>query len=149
MINKLIEKILNFIEKNLFKNFFQKKIYLIGHSHIINIRKNYEDIKYLNDLDYKIFSQNGEDGIIDYFLHRLKIDNPKFVEIGVGDYTESNTRFLFETSNSKGLIIDCIDEFEKKLKNINLWKGDLTILNEFINDKNIIKLLNSKNFLKI
>ena len=51
MINKLIEKILNFIEKNLFKNFFQKKIYLIGHSHIINIRKNYEDIKYLNDLD--------------------------------------------------------------------------------------------------
>ena len=61
-------------------------------------------IRNINDLDYKIFSQNGEDGIIDYLLHALKIDKPKFVEIGVGDYSECNTRFLFERTSPKGLI---------------------------------------------
>ena len=80
----------------LFKNFLNKKIYMLGHSHILNMRKNYINIKNLGDTDYKIFSQNGEDGILDYLLHQLNIEKPKFIEIGVGDYSESNTRFIFE-----------------------------------------------------
>ena len=64
----MIEKILNFVEKKLFKKNHFRKICQIGHSHILNYRSKYKDIKNLNDLDYKIFSQNGEDGIIDYLL---------------------------------------------------------------------------------
>ena len=56
----------------------------------------YNKVKYLSEVDYKIFSQNGEDGILDYLLYQLKIEKPKYIEIGVGDYTESNTRFIFE-----------------------------------------------------
>ena len=51
--------------------------------HILNLRNKYSKIRNINDLDYKIFSQNGEDGIIDYLLHALKIDKPKFVETSV------------------------------------------------------------------
>ena len=47
-----------------------------------------------NFLPNKCFSQNGEDGIIDYLLHSLKIDKPKFVEIGIGDYSECNSRLF-------------------------------------------------------
>ena len=60
-------------------------------------------LKNFSDLDYKVFCQNGEDGIIDYLLFSLDITTPKFIEIGIGNYIESNTRYLFETTNSKGL----------------------------------------------
>ena len=46
---------------------------------------------------------------------RAKIEKPKFVEIGVGDYSESNTRFIFERCSSEGLIIDSIDNFKEKV----------------------------------
>jgi len=149
MIKKTLEKLINFIERNFFKKFFNRKLILIGNSHILNFRNKYENIKNLNELDYKVFSQNGEDGIIDYLLYNLKIENPKFIEIGVEDYNEANTRFLFETTNGKGLIIDCIDGFEEKVKkNIILWKGDLKIFKEFITSKNIINVLEKFDFLK-
>ena len=60
---------------------------MLGLSHILNIRKNYNSITSISDVDYKIYSQFGEDGIIDFILRKLNIEKPKFVEIGVGDYT--------------------------------------------------------------
>ena len=97
------------IKKIIFKKFFERKILLLGRSHFVNYRPKYKSLKNMSDLDYKVFSQNGEDGIIDYLLFSLGIINPKFIEIGIGDYEESNTRYLFETTSSKGLIIDCLE----------------------------------------
>ena len=115
---------------------------MIGLSHILLMRKNYKDINKLHDVDYKIFSQNGEDGILDYLLYQLKIEKPKFIEIGVGDYTESNTRFIFDRCSPKGAIIDYIDNFEERVKKkINLWKGELKIINNFVNSENINKIM--------
>tara|TARA_B100000282_G_C31726807_1_gene488891 strand:+ start:108 stop:1013 length:906 start_codon:yes stop_codon:yes gene_type:complete len=134
------------INKFLSKISSQNK-YSIGLSHILNFRVKYPKIKNINDLDFKIFSQNGEDGIIDYLLHSLKIDKPKFIEIGVGDYTECNTRFLFERCSPKGLIIDCLKDLEKKIsKNIKLWRADLTILEKMISPDNINVILKKFNF---
>ncbi len=140
---------------NKFKNFLtqiitrsnDRNIYAIGSSHLALMRHQYNNIKDLDELDYKIFSQGGEDGIIDYLLHSLKIKKPKFVEIGIGDYWESNTRFLFERTSCKGLVIDIIDNLEKKvMKNIRYWKGDLTVLNKEITPDNILDTLKKKNF---
>ena len=142
--------------QNIFKNFlfkilskFIKSIkYSIGLSHFLNIRDKYKKIKNINDLDFKVYSQNGEDGIIDYLLHSLEIYKPKFVEIGVGDYTECNSRFFFERTSPKGLIIDCIKDFKLKVKkNTKLWKGDLKIIEKFINSENIIETLRKYDFL--
>ena len=135
IINKFLSKISS------------KNKYSIGLSHILNFRVKYSKIKNINDLDFKIFSQNGEDGIIDYLLHSLKIDKPKFIEIGVGDYTECNTRFLFERCSPKGLIIDCLKDLEKKISNnIKLWRADLTILEKMISPDNINVILKKFNF---
>ena len=72
---------------------------------------------------------------------------PKFIEIGTGDYSESNTRFLFERTNCKGLIVDCIKNLKKKVsRNTKLWKGDLTIVEEFVDSENITKILKDNNF---
>ena len=63
------------IKKLLFKLFLKKyqnnKLYMIGNSHILNMREKYHKIKKLFEVDYKIFSQNGEDGILDYLLYQL------------------------------------------------------------------------------
>ena len=143
MINKIFIKILN----KLFKNYFNKKLLMIGTSHILNMRKNYKNISNLNEVDFKVFSQNGEDGIIDYLLFSLQIEKPKFIEIGVGDYYESNTRFLFERSSGDGLIIDIIDNLQKRVeKNIRLWRGNVKILNRKIDSENILATLKEFNF---
>lgn len=118
-----------------------------GLSHLLNIREKYEHISNLQDVDYKIFSQNGEDGIIDYLLNKIKIDKPKFVEVGVGDYLESNTRFVFERTSASGLIIDCMEGLEEKVKkNIKLWKGELFIHEEMIESKSLNRILSKYNF---
>ena len=109
---------------------------------IILQESKYELVNSLEEVECKIFSQNGEDGIINFLRKSLKIENPNFIEIGVGDYSEANTRFLYEIKNSKGIIIDVIDNFEKKVKkNISLWKGDLKICQEKIETENINEIL--------
>lgn len=133
--------------KKIVKNYLNRKLLMIGKSHILNIRSKYSSIISLEDVDYKVFSQFGEDGIIDFILKQLKISNPKFVEIGIGDYSESNTRFLFENMGGKGLIVDCLSDLEYKVnQNIKLWQGQLTILEKFVDSNNIINLLQEKGF---
>jgi len=139
MIKKLIKKFLI--------NYQDNKKRMIGLSHIINTRNKYSKITNLNDLDYKIFSQNGEDGIIDYILECLKIKKPNFIEIGIGDYSESNTRFIFETRSLRGLVIDCLSDLKKKInQNIKSWKGELNIEEIFISTENILEILDKNNF---
>ena len=143
----MIFKIRNLIQALRKKPNLDEFSFRIGCSHF-NIMKNfYPKIKNFSETSYKVYSQNGEDGFIDYLLFSLNIDKPKFVEIGVGTYKECNTRFLFERTAPEGLVIDCIKDLEKKIKkNIKFWKGDLTIVNELINTENILDILKKNNF---
>ncbi len=123
---------------------FDKIIFCIGKVQISLNRNGYDEVTDLTETEVKIFSQNGEDGIIDYLTHKLKIDNKNFVEIGVGNYRESNTRFLYNRYHPKGLIIDCIENMKSKVKtHVNFWKGDLRVCNQKIDSENILDLLNS------
>ena len=120
-----------------------KAISCIGKVQISLNRNKYDSVEDIIDIEEKIFSQNGEDGIIDYLIHKLNIGNKNFVEIGVGNYRESNTRFLYNTYHPKGLIIDYIDDMKSEVKkHVNFWKGDLRICNQKIDSENILDLLN-------
>ena len=48
----------------------------------------------INGYEFRIFSQFGDDGIIQYLIKHISIENEIFVEFGVENYLESNTRFL-------------------------------------------------------
>src|SRR5713226_6465847 len=63
----------------------------------------------LREAEFRVFSQWGEDGIIQYLLGKVPVQEEIFVEFGVGDYSESNTRFLLCNDNWRGLIIDSGD----------------------------------------
>lgn len=123
-------------------------IYRIGLSAIAAARASYEKINRIEQADLKIFSQYGEDGIIDFLVTKLDILKPTFTEIGTEDYSESNTRFLFQRTSSKGLIIDCDPQLGEKVKTVlgsYYWKGDLTTASDFVTRANINNLLQRGN----
>ena len=115
---KLIKFLVNLFKKlNLDKFILDKLIFNIGLNQVLENKKIYNEVKNIQEIELKIFSQNGEDGIIDYLLNKINLipKSSNFVEIGVGDYRESNTRFIYNRFHPKGIIIDCIDNMEKKL----------------------------------
>ena len=98
--------------------------------------------------EFKIFSQWGDDGIINFLINYLD-DIPKtFVEFGVENYTESNTRFLLINNNWSGLIMDGSDDNIAFVKSENLfWQQNLTSIADFITAENIDNLLINNGFI--
>jgi len=141
--NQLARIISNISKKlNLKKHITNKLIYNVGLNGLLSNKKFYESAKNINESELKIYSQNGEDGIIDFLLYKLRVSKPNFVEIGVGEYMESNTRFLYERFYQRGLIIDCIKNLEQKVfSNVSQWKGDLKVLEKFVTSENINSLI--------
>jgi hypothetical protein len=137
-INKLSkQRELDNLKIQIAKNFF------------FHLKLNLKDIKNINQIYYKVFSQNGEDGIIQYILYSLKIENPKFVEIGTENYRESNTRYIYETNCCDGLIIDGHKNLKEEINQfLPLYKGNLKIFNNMIESNSILEILKQFNFEK-
>ena len=138
---KIKERLENFLSNVLRKNDAQSK-FMLGNIFLKLAKLEYDTVLSLQDVEYKVFSQTGEDGIIDFLTSKLGILNSKFVEIGVGDYSECNTRYIYEKSFSKGLIVDIERDFKKKVsKNINVHKGLIEIENIEVSAFNINQIL--------
>jgi hypothetical protein len=118
---------------------------------LIEQNHNKRKLKNIHEAEFKVFSQFGDDGIIQYILDRLNIrfPNDKFIEFGVGDYTESNTRFLLINNNWSGLIMDSSEENIDYIKNDEIyWKYDLLALCKFVEPRNINNILSTSSFTK-
>jgi len=103
----------------------------------------------LAQAEFKVFSQFGDDGIIQYLVQKLDLPacEQRFVEFGVEDYTESNTRFLLLNNNWSGLIMDGSEEFMASVRRSDIyWRHDLTALARFITRENINALLEEAGF---
>lgn len=103
-------------------------------------KKNLPDFE---EVEFQVFSQRGEDGIIQYICSNIDIPNKIFVEFGVENYTESNTRFLLINNNWAGLVIDgSKDNIEFIKSDFVYWKYDLTAYQSFITKENINTTIN-------
>ena len=92
--------------------------------------------------EFKVYSQWGEDGIIEHLVGQIPIPNKVFVEFGVENYTEANTLFLLKHRNWKGLVIDgSQDNIESIHRGRVLWKYDLFAECSFITRENINDLI--------
>lgn len=95
-----------------------------------------------HDTEFQVFSQNGEDGIIQYLVQNLPIKVKKFVEFGVENYREANTRFLLEHDNWSGLVMDGSEQHIRSIKEEEIyWRFDLRAQQAFITRENINELL--------
>jgi hypothetical protein len=105
----------------------------------LNCKKN---ISTLDEVEFQVFSQRGEDGVIQYLINHIDIPNKIFVEFGVETYTESNTRFLLINNNWSGLIIDGSKSNINFIKSDYIyWKYDITAVESFITKENINKII--------
>lgn len=102
-----------------------------------------------NDFEVKVFSQFGEDGLIDHLINILNLQSKTFIEFGVEDYNESNTRFLLEARNWKGLIFDSSDKYVNRIKSEDYyWRENIIAKKAFINAENINELIINNIFFK-
>ncbi len=96
----------------------------------------------LSDYEFKIFSQWGEDGILQFLTSAIQIDHKMFIEFGVEDFKESNCRFLMMKDHWRGFVIDGSKANVERIKNSYFcWQYNLQAFNGFITPENIDRIL--------
>jgi FkbM family methyltransferase len=88
----------------------------------------------LKNYENKIYSQNGEDGILLEIINRLNLKNGYYVEFGTQNGDECNTRILREKYDWYGLLMDGTYE-----------NNNINLKNEFITRENITNLFEKYN----
>jgi hypothetical protein len=100
--------------------------------------------KNIQDYEFKVFSQWGEDGILQKLIGCIDIRNKTFIEFGVEDFYESNCRFLLMNDNWSGFVIDGSASNIDRLRNSYFyWKYPLDSRASFITRGNINDILAS------
>ena len=112
----------------------------------INQKKKYKNfssnLDNINKKEYRITSQNNEDGIINFIFSELQLDKLNFVEIGF-DFYQNNSLSLLKKSK-KGLFIDGDEKKVLILKNIVkiLYpRKNLIVQNHLVDVDNINNLI--------
>ncbi len=146
--NKLIS---NRIEKNKFSSnlMFREvtediKMLIAKNTLLLQNQKLFSNI---HDAEFKVFSQWGDDGIIQYLINNIEISSERFIEFGVENYLESNTRFLLRNNNWEGLVMDGSPENIEYIKEDAIyWKHTLTAIASFITKENINQTIKDAGF---
>lgn len=97
--------------------------------------------------EFRVYSHAGEDGIIQFLIRLVPIASRRFVEFGVEDYREANTRFLLLNNQWAGLVIDGDPANIARLKADPIfWNSDLRAEATFITRENINEVLRGTGF---
>jgi hypothetical protein len=144
MIKTVGKDVLNYVAKPIQR---KQEDALLAIGKLLSRQQNFIDSNNINDYEFKIFSQRGEDGIIQCLIKHIPITNKVFIEFGVEDYMESNTRFLMMNDNWSGFVMDASDRNIKSIKKRDwFWKYDLKVQKAFIDKDNINDILTETNF---
>jgi len=105
-----------------------------------NSRKNH--ISSLHEVEFRVFSQWGDDGIIQWLVTRIPGLPKKFIEFGVEDYSESTTRFLMVNNNWRGLVMDGSNTKIARLRKRKwFWRYGLTAIPQFLTTENVNEII--------
>jgi hypothetical protein len=138
-------KKLNWVYSQLYNDYKSSKVN-IGQLQA-EANRNKKNINSLAEVEFQVFSQFGDDGIIQWLTQQLPIPNKTFVEFGVENYREANTRFLLVSNQWSGLVIDGSQHNVSTIKadQVNTF-FDLQALCSFITTANINELISKAGF---
>jgi hypothetical protein len=140
---KLLPGYLNFIRKHT----EQHKLLTARLNIHINRQKEKEILQDIQQAEFQVYSQFGDDGIIQFLIEYINIEHKTFIEFGVENYREANTRFLLINNNWSGLVMDGSEKHIKTIKNDDVyWKFDLVAKAAFVTKENINQLLTESGF---
>jgi hypothetical protein len=92
--------------------------------------------------EFQVYSQSGEDGIVQYLTSTVPVPRRTFVEFGVEDYVESNTRFLLRSQHWSGLVIDGdASNIARIRSHPDYMSEDLMAVQSFVTRENINQIL--------
>lgn len=101
----------------------------------------------IQEAEFSVFAQWGDDGIIQYLIHTLGIKNKIFIEFGVENYQEANTRYLLINDNWKGLVLDGSEENIRYIKNDEIsWRYNITAVCQFLTVENLNETIKNAGF---
>ncbi len=101
----------------------------------------------IQEAEFSVFAQWGDDGIIQYLIHTLGIENKIFIEFGVENYQEANTRYLLINNNWKGLVLDGSEENINYIKNDEIsWRYNITAVCQFLTVENLNETIKNAGF---
>lgn len=84
--------------------------YRAGVAAILAQRAARQSFVHLWDAEVSVFSQWGEDGILDFLCDHAGLVKPRAVEFGAGNFHECNTRFLAEYRSASVMAVDGRDD---------------------------------------
>lgn len=142
--NRVIKRLLNNIYL-LIKGLLTPEIsnfkFALGQSAILASRQSYFKVKNLWDAEVKVYSQWGEDGILDYICELIELAKPRVLEIGAGNFLECNSRFIAEFRNASVVAVDArADLLNAPLHSLK-WKNHIELVNEWITPDNINSII--------
>lgn len=106
-----------------------------------------KNILSLSEVEFQVFSQFGDDGIIQWLTSQISIPNKTFIEFGVENYRESNTRFLLVKDYWSGLVIDGNTDNIKSIEREQMYNFyDIQAECSFIKTSNINKTISLAKF---
>lgn len=137
LLARLREKILTFLR---LKERFDESA--IRQGILLSLAHENRDFARLEQYAFKVFSQWGEDGILQYLVREVAIENRTFIEFGVEDFSESNCRFLMMKDHWRGFVIDGSAENIRRIRSsYYFWRYDLVAVEAFITRETINELL--------
>jgi hypothetical protein len=94
------------------------------------------------DREFRVFSQFGDDGLIEGLIEMVDPESRVFVEFGVENYRESNTRFLLMNRNWSGLVMDSSEANISSIRSEPyFWRFNLKARCAMIDAENINRIL--------
>jgi hypothetical protein len=90
--------------------------------------------------ELRVFSQNGEDGVIAEILRRCGAPTRFFVEFGAGPGVESNSRFLADALGWHGLFIEPSNQAYAALERKHRHNARVSTLRSLVTPENVEEL---------
>jgi hypothetical protein len=104
-------------------------------------------LPHVRDYGVRVFAQWDEDGILAYLLSTVGDVPKRFVEIGVEDYTECNTRFLLRQGDWSGVVVEAEPNCARQIREREeSWRYDLRLVEAFVTRENVDDLVRSAGF---
>ena len=116
--------------------------FLLGQSAILSSRSASHNFKELWDAEVKVYSQWGEDGILDYICEAIGISKPNVIEIGSGNFIECNSRFLAESRNANIIAVDGRNDLIDTVNTSSVfWKSFIIPLVDWVTPSKINSII--------
>lgn len=96
----------------------------------------------LEKYGFSVWSQTDEDGILSFLVSRLNFAKPKCLEIGAGNFIESNFRFLAEILNASVFAVDAREDLTSEVRKQTLaWLAPVVPHQAWVTPRNISEIM--------